>query len=60
MNEDISWLRLTELDRISSAELAERIARADEQESTNTPRRYPGYPTWPLPRRRTQLRRPWP
>lgn len=57
MNEVISWLRLTELDRISAAEMAERIALAEAEGMSGEPRRYPGYPTWPLPRAR---RRWWP
>ena len=57
MTEAISWLRLTELDRINLPELAERIGQAEEAGFTGEPRRYPGYPTWQLPRIR---RRWWP
>jgi len=57
MTDVISWLRLTELDRISLPELAERIALAEEEGFSGEPRRYPGYPMWELPRIR---RRWWP
>ncbi len=53
----ISWLRLTELDRISLPQLAERIAEAEEEGFVGVPRRYPGYSMWRLPRVR---RRWWP
>jgi SagB-type dehydrogenase family enzyme len=56
MTEVISWLRSTELDRLGSEELAERIAQTEEEGIDNTPRHYPGYPTWPLPRRRRRFR----
>lgn len=51
------WLRPTELDRTTMPELAARIALAEEGGLVGEPRRYPGYPTWPLPRPR---RRWWP
>lgn len=57
MTDVISWLRLTELDRINLPELAERIALAEDEGFAGEPRRYPGYPMWPLPRIR---RRWWP
>ncbi len=57
MNQPVSWLRLTELDRINLPDMAERIAQAEAEGSIVEPRRYPGYPTWPLPRSR---RRWWP
>ena len=57
MNPLVSWLRLTELDRINLPDMAERIAQAEADGSIVEPRRYPGYPTWPLPRSR---RRWWP
>ncbi len=57
MNDVIGWLRLTELDRISLPEMAERIAQAEAEGTSSEPRRYPGYPAWPLPRSR---RRWWP
>lgn len=49
--------RVTELNRISLPEMAERIAIAEEEGFAGEPRRYPGYPTCPLPRMR---RRWWP
>ncbi len=49
-SEPIAWLKPTELDHANTAELAARIARADETGMDTTPRRYPGYPTWELPR----------
>ncbi len=55
MTEVISWLRMTELDRIGLPDFAERIALAEEEGFTGEPRRYPGYPTWPLP----AIRRRW-
>src|SRR4051794_17320328 len=57
MSGEVAWLRLTELDRIGLPELAERVALAAEEGMTVEPRRYPGYPAWPLPRAR---RRWWP
>jgi hypothetical protein len=55
MNRLVSRLRLTELDRINLPQMAERIAQAEVDGSIVEPRRYPGYPTWPLPRRRWWL-----
>lgn len=57
MSEVVSWLRLTELDRINLPEMVERIAVTEAEGLSNEPRRYPGYPSWPLPRTR---RRWWP
>jgi hypothetical protein len=57
MSVPILWLRLTELDRINSPELAERIALAEAEGTSSEPPRYPGYPVWPLPCAR---RRWWP
>ena len=57
MTDVISWLRMTELDRISLPEMAERIELAETAGFSGEPRRYPGYPTWPLPQTR---RRWWP
>lgn len=57
MDEPASWLRPTELDRTTLPELVERVALAEEDGLTGEPRRYPGYPTWRLPRPR---RRWWP
>ena len=57
MNQLVSWLRLTELDRINLSDMAERIAQAEADGSVVEPRSYPGYPTWRLPRRQ---RRWWP
>jgi len=57
MKDAISWLLLTELDKINLPELAERIARAETEGVSSEPRRYPGYPAWPLP---CQRRRWWP
>jgi SagB-type dehydrogenase family enzyme len=57
MDDLVSWLRMTELDRISFSEMGERIAEAEAEALRGEPRRYPGYPTWPLPRTR---RRWWP
>jgi hypothetical protein len=48
---------LTELDRISLPAFAEGIAIAEAEGLSSEPRRYPGYPSWPLPRTR---RRWWP
>ena len=50
MSDVSGWLRLTELDRINSLELAERIASYEARDVAVRPRRYPGYPTWRLPR----------
>lgn len=57
MNPLVSWLRLTELDRINLPDMAERIAQAEADGSVVEPRRYPGYSTWPLPRSRQRW---WP
>jgi hypothetical protein len=48
MTDAISFLRMTELDSISLQEMGERIALAEEEGLAGQPRRYPGYPTWPL------------
>lgn len=50
MTQLVSWLRLTELDCVNLSDMAERIAQAEADGSVVEPRRYPGYPTWPLPR----------
>ncbi len=56
MDEIISVLELTELDRISSPELADRIAQAGGEGLAVDPREYPGYSSWPLPRLRARWR----
>lgn len=56
MNDTISFLRMTELDSISLAAMAERIALAEEEGVTAQPRHYPGYPTWPLPKAKRRWR----
>lgn len=48
-NKPIPWLKPTELDHTNAAELAARIAFAEETGIDNTPRGYAGYPTWDLP-----------
>ena len=48
MNHEVSWLKMTELDLISSLELAARIEEFGE--GSAKPRGYPGYPTFALPR----------
>jgi SagB-type dehydrogenase family enzyme len=50
MNETISWLRMMQLDEINAPEFAARIAEYDTSDFNTTPRNYPGYPTWALPR----------
>lgn len=45
-----SWIRLSELDEISSQEIAEQISGFEPDAEALVPRRYPGYPTFPLPR----------
>lgn len=57
MNQLVSWLRLTELDRINLPDMAERIAQAEAEGSIVEPRSCPGYPMWRLPHSR---RRWWP
>ncbi len=56
MDDNANVLELTELDRITALELAERIAQAEEEGLAIGPRRYPGYPSWPLPRNRVRWR----
>jgi len=56
MPELVHWLQYTELDRVAAAELAERISEAEKQPLENRPRQYPGYPIWPLPRKRNRWR----
>ena len=51
-----SWLRLMELDRLYLPELVQRIERAEADANVAEPRRYPGYPKWPLPRNRRRWR----
>jgi SagB-type dehydrogenase family enzyme len=57
MNDTISWLRMTELDRGNLALFAARIAQAEVERMANEPRRYPGYPSWLLPRKRRRCLR---
>jgi SagB-type dehydrogenase family enzyme len=52
----LSVLQMTELDSIRLAEMAQRIALAEEEGLTGRPRHYPGYPTWPLPRAKPRWR----
>lgn len=44
----ISWLKMTELDRVSSLELAARIEEASDGSLPTKPRCYPGVPTFSL------------
>jgi SagB-type dehydrogenase family enzyme len=56
MNDTISWLQMTELDRSNQSSFAARIAQAEVEGMVNEPRSYPGYPTWRLPRKRSRWR----
>ncbi len=56
MSDTISWLRMTELDRSNQSGFAARIAGAEAEGMVHDPRGYPGYPVWPLPRKRSRWR----